>query len=320
MSTTYLVNSSSQTVDDIVQNIIASCRLPISQVTFTPQNIIGFMQDEQQTTIESLINSIREDYWLTNYDQQILTNVYIYGMPPRCTAGALRNFVFVDQSGFEITLPHLDPDQLATPSYFAFRPSWQGQGAFLQNDQVVLWPQTWSNTAYRLRQKYNRRPNSLTSTANCMQITSVDVDNNQIGFVGSPPFTNGMELDIISIKGQFVSQGDELLISSVVGSVVTFDSSTPITDSVKIGSWACPAGLTCIPQLPAEGYPLLLARGMLRIAAGLQNSNLFSVASKMSEDGSAKVMTMLTPRIQGNPRKFVNKNTIGGPYNFPYYR
>lgn len=320
MTTTYLVNSPSQTVDDIVTNIISSTRLPISQVTFTPQNIIGFLQDEQQTTITDLIKKVREDYWLTNYDQQILTNVYSYPMPPRCAAGALRNFVFVDASGFEIQLPHLDPDQLATPSYFAFRPSWQGQGAFLQNDRVVLWPQTWSNTAYTLRQKYDRRPNSLTSAANCMQITAVDVDNNQISFAGSPPFTVGMELDIISTKGQFVSQGDDLLISALAGSLLTFDSSTPISTSVKVGSWACPAGLSCIPQLPAEGYPLLLARGMLRIAAGLQSSSLFSVASKMAEDAAMKVMEMVTPRIAGNPRKFVNKNTVGGPYNFPYYR
>ena len=318
--TTYLVDSPSQTVDDIVANIIASCRLPISQLTFTEQQIIAFLQDEQQTTVTDLVKKVREDYWLTNYDQQITTNVYSYAMPDRCAAGALRNFVFVDDSGNEITLPHLDPDQLATPSYFAFRPSWQGQGAFLQNNMVVLWPQTWSNTAYQLRQKYDRRPNSLCSSDYCAQITSVDVNNNQISFAAAPPFSGGDEVDIISSKGQFVSQGDDFLISTVVGTTITMDSSTPITSSVTTKSWVCPAGLTCIPQIPAEAYPLLLARGMLRIAAGLQNSNLFNVASKMSEDAAAKVMTMITPRISGNPRKFVNKNTIGGPYSFPYYR
>src|ERR1700690_463443 len=102
MTTTYLVNSSVQLVDDIVANIISSCRLPISQITFTLQNLIGFLQDEQQITVTDLIKKVREDYWLTNYDQQILANVYSYGMPPRSAAGALRNIVFVDPSGFEI--------------------------------------------------------------------------------------------------------------------------------------------------------------------------------------------------------------------------
>lgn len=320
---TYLVDSGSQTVDDIVSNIIASCRLPLSQITFTPQQIIAFLQDEQQATITSIIRSIREDFWLTLNDQQIQTNKYNYPMPARTVGGVLRNMVFVDMSGFEISLPHLSPDQLATPSYFAFRPSWQGQGAFLQNDQVMLWPQTWSNTAYQLRQKYERRPNSLTSVANCMQIMSVDLNANQIGFNGSPPspiFNAGKLLDIISSTGQFVAQGEDLLISNLTGSVVTFDPSTPITSAVTTDSWACPAGLTCIPQVPAEMYPIYTARGMLRIAAGLQNTNLFSVASKMSEDAAAKITTILTPRVNGNPQKFVNKNTIGGPYNFPYYR
>lgn len=318
--TTYLVDSPSQTVDDIVSNVIASTRLPLSQTTFTPLNIITFMQDEQQITIENMIRKVREDYWLTDYDQAITTNVYTYAMPPRCAYGALRNFVFVDASGNEITLPHLDPDQIASPAFNGYSPSWQGQGAFLKNNRVILWPQNSVNTAYQLRQKYDRRPNSLTSSDNCMQITGVNVSTNQISFVGSPPFTNGQLLDIIGITGQFVSQGDDLLISTVVGSTVTFSSTTPISSSVTVGSWACPSGLTCIPQLPAEGYSLLMARGMLRIAAALQNSNLFQVASKMSEDAASKIIEMITPRISGNPRKFVSRNNLGGPYSYPNYR
>lgn len=321
--TTYLLDSPSQTVDDIVNNVIASTRLPISQVTFTPQNIIAMMQDEQQTKIIPLIKKVREDYWLTNYDQQIVQNVYSYAMPPRCSGGGLRDFVLVDPSGYEIQIPHLDPDQLATPSYFAFRPSWQGQGAYLANDRLVFWPQTNTNVNNQLRQKYERRANSLTSIANCMQITGVNVSANQISFVGSPPnppFFNGGLLDIISIVGQHVSQGDNLLISTVIGSTVTFDSSTPISSSVTVGSWACAAGLTCIPQVPDEAYPILLARGMMRIATALQNSNLMNVATKLAEDAYAEIITLFTPRVPGNPRKFVNKNVVGGPYSFPYYR
>lgn len=317
---TYLVDSASQTVDDIVQNIIKSCRLPISQITFTPQDIIAFLQDEQQVTVTQLVKSVREDYWLTNYDQQILPNVYNYPMPPRCAAGALRNFCFVNASKYEITLPHLDPDQIMTPAFFGYIPTWQGQGAFLQNNQVMLWPFNSNNTAYILRQKYERRPNSLTSNANCMQITAVDLNANTISFIGSPPFTNGQLLDVISSTGQFVAQAEDLIVSSLFGSEVTIDPSTPIPDTVKVGSWACPAGLTCIPQLPAEGYPLLLARGLLRVAAALQNTSLFSVASKMAEDAASKITSMFTPRISGNPKKFVNKNRSGGSFNYPFYR
>jgi hypothetical protein len=317
---TYLVDSPVQTVDDIVNNAITSTRLPISQITFTPQDLIGFLQDEQQLTVTKLIKSVREDYWLANYDQQILPNVYIYGMPPRAAAGSLRNICFVDPSGFEIDCPHLDPDQIKTPSYFAFRPAWQGQGAFLSDDTVVLWPQTFSNVSYKLRQKYERRPNSLTSATNCAQITNLNVSAQTLTFAGTTPFSNGQKIDAISVLGQHSSQGDDLLILTAVSNVLTIDPSTPFTSKVKIGSWACPAGLTCIPQLPDEGYALLLARLMLRIAAALQSSNLFSVASKMAEDAAAKLTSMVTPRVSGSPKKFVNKNVVGGPYNFPYYR
>ena len=317
---TYLVNSPVQLVDDIVSNLITSTRLPISQVTFSVQNLIAMMQDEQQTTVTDLIKKVREDYWLTNYDQQIVTGTYSYPMPPRCAAGALRDFVFVDASGNEIQVAHLGTDQLKNPNYFAYRPAWQGQGIFLQNDTLNLWPTTFNNSSYKIRQKYDRRPNALTSYGNCMQLSSRNVSANTLTFAGSPPFVNGQLIDLISITGQFTSQGDNLLISNVVGGVVTLDASTPVTVSMTAGSWACPAGLTCVPQMPAEAYPLLLARGMLRVAAALQNSNLFNVASKMSEDAAAKILSMITPRVASTPQKFVNKNQIGGPYLGAYYR
>jgi hypothetical protein len=241
-------------------------------------------------------------------------------MPARAVGGTVRNVVFVDPGGFELICPHLDPDQIASPSYFAFRPSWQGQGFFLQDDQVVLWPQNFSNIAYRLRMKYERRPNAMTSSANCMQITGVNTIANTLTFAGSPPFTAGMLLDIISITGQHVSQADNLLVSVVPGGTINIDASTPIPSKVAVGSWACPAGLTCIPQMPDEAYPLLTARTMLKVAVGLQNANLSGVATKLCAEGADILNQIVTPRVAANPKKFVNRNRIGGPLNGPYYR
>lgn len=315
---TYLVNSPYPLVDDVVQSIIASTRLPISQITFTTQNIVGFMQEEQQNTIEQLVKSVREDYWLANYDQQILTGIYSYTISPRSTAGSMRNIVFVDKSGFEIDVPHLDPDQIKTPSYFAFRPSWQGQGVFLQDDQMVLWPQTWNNTAYKLREKFERMPNGLTLQANCSQITGINTGTNTLTVAATTPIVNGQLVDIINNNPQFTSQGDNQLVSTASGTSIVMTNAIPAT--VLVGMWVCPSGLTCVPQIPLEAYPLLISRGALRIAAALGNQNLFNVASKMAEDGAAKIRSMISPRVAGSPKKFVNKNNIGGPYSFPYYR
>lgn len=317
---TFLVNTGSELVDDLVTSVIKSARLPISQIVFQQQDIVGFFAEEQQNTIQALVKKIREDYWLVNYDQQVLASVYTYAMPPRCSAGALRDWCFVDPGGFEIELPHLDPSQLKVQSFLSFRPLWQGQGAFLQDDKVVLWPQTVANVAYKLRQKYERRPNLPTLAANCMQITGVNVGLNQVSFAGSPPFSIGGFVDIISNVGQFTSQGDQMLISNLVGSVMTFDPSTPLSSSVAIGMWVCPAGLTCVPQVPFEGYPLYVARALFRIATALGNQALFQVATKMAEETEAKLVGLLTPRVTGTPKKFVNRNHVGGLMRVLGYR
>jgi hypothetical protein len=75
-----------------------------------------------------------------------------------------------------------------------------------------------------------------------------------------------------------------------------------------------------VPQTPDEAYPIYVGRAVMRISAGLGNQNAFNVGSKMAEDALAEVTTMLTPRVPGSPKKFVNKNVVGGPMNFPYYR
>lgn len=314
------IPSAYETTDDLVLDIINATRLPISQVTFTPQALIRFMDQEQKTTITQLVHSIREDYWVQLYDQQVTTGVFAYKMWPRSVGGALVDFVFVDASGNEIQIANLDTSQLKSPSYFAYRPSWQGQGAYLQNDMVMLWPQTFNNTAYKLRQKFERRPNTLTQAGDCVQVSSINTSTNTITLTMSPPgWAAGQLVDVIDNNPQFVSQNDNLLISNVVGAVLTIDPSTPISTTIMANMWICPAGTTCVPQIPVEAYPLLMARGGLRVAAAMGNSNAFNVFSKMCEDAANKVEQMLTPRVKGQPKKFVNKNTINYG-TLPYYR
>lgn len=319
---TYLVDSAVELVDDLCAAVVNSSRLPLSQNTFGNQALVGFMNEEQQISVTQILKSIREDYWLANFDQPILPNVFSYPMPPRAAAGALRNIVFVDQGGFEIDCPHLDPDQIKTPSYFGFRPAWQGQGVFLQDDKMVLWPQTISNVAFKLRAKYERRPNQLTLAANCALITAVNVGTQQITVATIPPYIAiiGNAIDVIGTTGQYASQGDGLVISSIGGAVLTISGSTPFTSAVTVGSYVTPAGLTCVPQAPSEAYALYVARGVQRVAIALSNSALNGVVSKLVEDATEKLRSMLTPRVAGSPKKFVNKNVIGGPYSFPYYR
>lgn len=314
------IPSAYETTDDLVQDIVNATRLPISQITFTPDALIKFMDQEQKVTLSNIIHSVREDYWVHIYDQQVLTNVFAYKMWPRSLAGTLVDFVFVDGSGNEIQIANLDTSQLKSPSYFAYRPSWQGQGLYLQDDMLMLWPTTFNNTAYKLRQKFERRPNTLTATGNCVQVNSINTTANTILLTMSPPgWAAGQLVDVIDNNPQFVSQNDDLLISNVNGALLTIDPSTPISSTVEPNMWVCPSGTTCVPQIPVEAYPLLMARGGLRVAAAMGDSNAFNVFSKMCEDAGMKIESMLTPRTKGQPKKFVNKNTINYG-TLPYYR
>lgn len=305
------------TTDDLVLSVQRSTSLPITQQTLTSDDIIAFMDEEQKLTISDLIHTVREEFWVKYDDQPIQANVFNYDIPQRGLAGGLRDVVFVDASGNEIEVALLAPEQLKTPAYFAYRPAFLSQGYFVKDAQLVLWPQNYNNTAYTLRQKFERRPNTLTAVANCALIMSVDTLNNQVTVNTVPAsWTSSTVFDIISNVPQFTSVADDVTITNINNVVITF---TALPSGVSSGQYLCPAGMTCVPQIPLEAYTLLVALGSKRVAQALQNSNLFNICVKDADAKLIQVREMLTPRIEGQPRKLVNRNSVGR-LGYPYFR
>lgn len=306
-----------QTTDDLVLAVQRTTALPLSQQTLVAADILAFMDEEQKTTVSDLVHTVREEYWVKYDDVQIEFGVYEYDIPQRGLAGGLRDVVFVDASGNEIEVPLFAPEQIKTPAWFSYRPAYLSQGYFVKDAKLVLWPQNYNNAQYILRMKFERRPNTLTSTSNCAQITGVDTLTNEVTVTAVPSeWSSSTTFDIISNVPQFVSVGDDQTITGISNNVITF---TSLPAGVSIGMWICPAGMTCIPQIPVEAYAWLISLGAKRVAQALQNSNLFNICTKDSVDKEGKVRSMLTPRIEGQPRKLVNRRNQGY-YGYPYFR
>lgn len=312
------IPSAYPTVDALAVSVQRSAALPLSQNTFTSDDIIAFLDEEQKTTISDLVHAVREEFWVVYNDQQIQPSVYEYSMPQRALAGGLRDVVFVDASGNEIQIALLAPEQIKTPAYFSYRPAFQQQGCFIKDAKVILWPQNSNNTAYTLRQKYERRPNTLTSSTNCAQITAIDTNTKQVSCQSVPAtWTTALTVDVISNYPQFVSIADDQVLTNVTGSVLTFSA---IPTGMSVGQWICPAGTTCIPQIPLEAYTLLIALGTKRVLQAMQNPNGFQIAAKDVDAKTMQVRAMLTPRVEGQPKKLVNSNVFFGPWGYPFFR
>ncbi len=308
------------TVDDCVASVYRNTALPNSQNTYQPADIVAFLNEELQTTISALVQSIREEYWIQYYDVTIVPGVITYIVPQRAIMGTLEDIVLVDSAGNEIEIAQLAPEQKKVAPFYSFVPIASMRGMFARDDTFNLYPVTFPFPAgFIIRFKYARRPSILTTISNCAQILTAPGSNQvTVAVVPSGWTANSTIVDVINNVPQFTSLSDDNLISGLAGTTITL---TSFPSTIAVGQWVCPMGTSCIPQLPLELYPLLINAACLRVFTSMQNANGFNTMSKVVAAQMDDAKTLLTPRWKGQPRKIVNKN-VAWPLSslFPNFR
>ncbi len=320
------------TTDDtnrsLVDSVYRGCLSPNAQNLYQPADVIAFLDQEMRTTIVPLVLAAQEEFWVKNYDQPVLQNVFNYTIPKRAAFATWRDVVFVDNNNNEINMSMLSPEYLKLTYPAGGNPPLYVFGFILQNDQIILYPNTSGTpTQYRLRMKIKRRPNNLVSVDDCAQVVSINTGTNQVTVNAVP---NGWAttdtFDIIPNSPQFTSLMDDATITSIVGNVITFTALPTNTQTgaftMAVGDWICPSQMACIPQVPYDMFPLLVQRGIIRVLEGLGDTQNLTVAERRYQDMAVDFARTVSPRIDGTPKKFVNRNTppYWGSYGFPFQR
>jgi hypothetical protein len=310
-----------QLVDDCVDSVYRNTALPNSQITYEIDDIVAFLNEEQQTTITALVQSIREEYWIQYYDVTIQSGVTAYTVPQRAIMGTLEDIVLVDGSGNEIEIAQLAPEQKKVAPFYSFVPIASQRGMFARDDTFNIYPTTFPfPSGFTIRFKYARRPNIMCQSSFCAQVLTVN-SGTKIVTVSAVPSgwtANSTYLDVINNVPQFTSSSDDNLITNISGTSITL---TSCPSTIAVGQWLCPMGTTCVPQLPVELYPLLINSACLRVFTSMQNANGFNTTAKIVTAQMEDAKTLLTPRWKGQPRKIVNKN-VAWPLSslFPNFR
>lgn len=299
------------TVDQMVDDVRSEYITPNSQNLFTDDDVVGQLTRAMLSKIIPLINSVREEYWVTRFDQAV-TGAASYTLPQRSSGAMLRDIVFVDTIGNEIELTRLSPVQIKSTFPFGYQLPLYTFGYYLQDDQVFLYPQqAQTATQYTLRMKFLRRPNNLTLSTNCGQITVIASNVATLNYI-DPTWTTSTTFDVIQNFPQFNSISDGAAITNInTGTSQVTLSSVPT--GLAVGMYLCPTLMSCIPQIPYETFDLLIAAGAARIARGVGDSQGTELALKNYEDISKDFIKLVDPRVQGATKKVVNRNN---PFNF----
>lgn len=301
----------------VVDNLINSMKLrglpPTSQNTFTLAQFAQVLSEEMQSNIVPLMDSVSEEFFVTNYDQDFDGGTLTYAIPPRAVGAKLRDVVFVDDNGKEIPIPRLRPEMMKenNGAYFGINP-W---GMYLKDDSVCFFFGNGSAPTYpTLRMKYLRRPSILLLSTSCGQIQAIDRNTNIVTL--SYASDDWDTVDIIKGVPNFVSRGDDITVTNVSGFDVTLSE---IPDSVEVGDWVAPSNYSPIPQIPVEGHLLLAQYGAAKILEAMNDATGLTLAlQKINGDpnkpGSGmreQFLQIITPRVEGAVIKISGAGGIG---------
>lgn len=298
------------TTTALVSSIKRRILLPDAQNLYSDDELIAMASEEMASTIEPLVHSVQQEYWVVKVDVPLIQGQTNYTLPLRGIVNGLRLVTLLDNGGNEIEFPLLRPENTAsTYNWLSPYSTSTLYGFYLEDDHLVTFPQQVVNNpvmSYRFR--YERTPNQLCSVNQAGHITAIVGNVVTVDNIPSD-WTTSLVFDIIKGGPAFASKGDDLAVTNInMGTLAITFTSLPST--VVVGDWVSVAGTSPIAQIPIQLMPYLAQAtahlclaGMTDTAAWQESKDKLTV---MKED----LLKMLQPRDMGNVQTVINRGGL----------
>ncbi len=282
-----------------------------NQNLLTDTDIVRIASEELQGVILPYIESVKGEYFVTIEDQTFVNGQSSYTIPQRATGTKLRDVCLLTNQNTEVLLNYINPEDLK--SSWAYAP--YQFGFYPQDDNIilVLGNLLGSGNYSFVRMLYFRRPNTLCTTdtaGNAGQVVSFNTVAKTVTLSFAPTsWTTNTQFDIINSLPPFQSRVDNATITNISGFVLTFTNALP--SGLSVGDWVSEANFSPIPQIPVECHRLLETLTAARILQ-YTGDPAFQVMQAMAEGMKKDLMTILSPRVEGSPRKIPIRNRLWG--------
>jgi len=298
------------TTDSLIDSIKRRITLPDAQNLYEPEDLIAFMGDEMSSTIEPLIHSVQQDYWVNRVDVPLVIGQTNYTLPIRGVANGLRLLTLVDPGGNEIEFPLLRPENTAsTYNWLSPYSTSTLYGFYMEDDHIVVFPQqVVNNPVMSVRFRFERMPSQLCATSEAAQITAIA---GNIVTVNNIPtdWTTSLTYDLINGQPAFQSKGDSLVVTLLnTGTFqITF---TALPANAVVGDWIAVAGTSPIPQIPYQLFPFLAQAVACKCLEGLADTQVLQTSQQKLAMMKEDILKLLQPRDMGNVQTVINRGGL----------
>lgn len=303
----------------LIESVKRRALIPRSQMLYPSEDIAAILTEELHSDIVPLIMDVREEYFVTFYDQTIDTSVNSYQIHSRAIGNKLRDVVLLNTNGLEVSVPRGEADHLKHQWGTGNSGPYLNQLCFIyQDDQITLFPNASALGTYQLRQKYFRRPNNICLESAAGKITVKDSATKTLTLNNMPASWSTLtSCDIIKGSPSFRSHGDDLAISSVDVTAKTVTLTAAIPTNVAVGDWVTEPGISPVAQIPYEVHKLLEQRTAIKLLEGLGDTEGLRSAADVYKDMVDKFRSLVTPRADGSPKRIVSSGPLFGSRRNP---
>jgi hypothetical protein len=285
--------------------------VPTAQDTFASTETLAVATEELHSYLAPLMMDVRQEYFVTSSDLPLVAEQGAYRIPSRAMGGKLRDVLWLDAGGNVRNLVRLEPEAAA---HYRAADTGAPEAFSLRGNYVVLHPTPVSADG-NLRLSYFGRPGALVLPSACGTVESVDYATNSIvlttgAFIADAPVLADALLDVVEARPGFATLVTEAAVgaTSSVGAeatprVLEFDS---LPEGISAGDYVCLAGEACVPQVPPELHPLLALKTAAVQLEALGDTEAARVLLSELAEKQRRALSLLSPRVDGEPRKVGN--------------
>jgi hypothetical protein len=309
-----MASFSGLTTEELIRSIKVRAMVPINQDTFTEDDIINFINDEMMLGLIPSILIEREEYLVgPPYIVPILPNISDYPLPERSIGNKLREVNYKDQMGNDYEMTRIAVDDrynylmntITTQNWKQF---------YVQGSTLTLFPRAGESPTGSLVMWYYLRPNNVVKSDKVGTITAIDRTNGRITLSSVPSnFAVDHVYDFVKRKSphNIISFDNAVTSVNLSAKTLTMDPAL-IPSTLQVGDIMAMAGETNVPNVPTELHQVLAQRVACRILEGLGDSQGLQNAMAKLVEMESKTATLIDNRVEGAPRKVVNRNNVAG--------
>lgn len=301
-------------VKELIESIKVRCLVPISQITFSEEDILRFANEEIQMKIVPNVIRVKEEFYVTKKIFPIENSNKSFEIPYRAIGSKIR-YVGYEYANNHYPLTRIQPEDLP---YFEYGASADTTNAFYLEGNFVKLGAQFSQGVGNVEMSYYLTPNTLVDPQRVGVISSIDrVGDGTIGSVtisnlSFPQNINPATLvDFLQVRPNFRTYSFDIPVTNVNPTTSQiFLALKDIPDSVLVGDHIASAGECIIPQIPRELHSMLAQTTACRILEAMgDNENLAQAYKKLGEMES-NLFALIDQRTEGNPQKINNLNGI----------